>query len=407
MKTIKIFLLILFSAIVFVSCEEYTNNVEPPNNLVDGAKLTQESQINFLITGILQRNSTVSPYAACMSDLLSDEMLFTTDVRTASFPSFRDIDNGDILIDNTDVTSVYSGIHELRYFADSLIDRSNQITFASDALKKKAYFTGYFYGALTRYYLGAYFGDPETQQFGATINNSPFIPQNQLYEQAINLYKLALNNAPSALDTRVTNSMIAKVYLSRGDYANAATFAALGMKKGDAPYVTLHSDISNVYHWGFAGAGRVQIIVNSRFNTYITQDPLEFQNKPTSDRLQILPVTGRSGTKYYYQNKYPLKSSSFVMMTWQENNLMLAEAVVRGAGAGDALALVNEVRTSHILNPLTAVNLDVIYAERDKELFVQGARFVDQQRFNKWHLAAGKAKFLPIPRREKDGNPNY
>lgn len=96
-----------------------------------------------------------------------------------------------------------------------------------------------------------------------------------------------------------------------------------------------------------------------------------------------------------------------------QNNLMLAEAILRGGGAGDALQLVNDVRASYLYNglpiaPLASVDLDVIYVERDKELFVRGSRMLDQHRFDKWdHLPAGRAKFLPLPRREIDGNPNY
>jgi len=71
-----------------------------------------------------------------------------------------------------------------------------------------------------------------------------------------------------------------------------------------------------------------------------------------------------------------------------------------------ALALVNEVRASHNLAALSEVNLDVIYEERDKELFVQGQRLIDQRRFNRWHLPAGTWKYLEITERERLSNPN-
>lgn len=407
MKTFKKLTALLLGLFIIYGCDQYINNAEAPDNIVDGEKLTQEGQIGFLVTGVLQRNSTASPYMAGLGDLLSDQMIFNSDVPQATFPSFRDIENGNIIITNADVTGAYNAIHQLRYFADSLVDRSNLITFANENTKKLAYYTGYLYGGIARLYLGIYWGDLDTQQYGATINNSPFIPQNQILDQAVETLKKAIPYAANAFDAKVVNSYIAKTYLAKLDYANVATFAAQGLQKGDAPLLALKNDISTLWHWGFAGAGRIQLIVNDRFNNYVKEDPNE-----AIERVLILPVRGRSGRTYYYQNKYPLRSSSFVMITWQENSLMLAEAALRGAGSANALTLVNDVRTSRKLTPVTSVDLELIYKERDKELFVQGARMMDQLRYNRWyapagHMPAGKSKFLPLPLREKDPNPNY
>ena len=93
-------------------------------------------------------------------------------------------------------------------------------------------------------------------------------------------------------------------------------------------------------------------------------------------------------------------------MTWQENNLMLAELALRGQATGDALALVNEVRASHSIANLASVDLDVIYVERDKELFCTGSRLPDERRFNKWHLGSGTWQYFPITIDEINSNHN-
>jgi hypothetical protein len=409
MKIYKKLIVLFIGVIAIVACNDYINNVEAPNDWVEDSKLTAEGQLEFIITGILQRNSQTAPYISAMGDLLADAMIYEPDNALASFPTFQDIDRGDILLTNGTVTEVYNWIHEERFYADSLVDRANLIQFKDENIKKRAFYYGYFYGALMRFYLGAYFGNPASGQFGATINNSAFIPQAQLFDQAIDRFKLALANAANAADTRIVNSYLAKVSLAKKDYANVATYAALGMKSGDADFLSLNSLVSSAWYWGFAGVGRVQIIVNNRFKDYITQDPIE------AGRIKLLSLLGRATPRktYYYQAMYDKKESPFVMMTWQENNLMLAEAILRGAGTGDALKLVNDVRASHLYNgqalsPLASVNLDVLYVERDKELFVRGSRMLDQYRFDKWtHLPAGRAKFLPLPQREVNGNPNY
>ncbi len=86
---------------------------------------------------------------------------------------------------------------------------------------------------------------------------------------------------------------------------------------------------------------------------------------------------------------------------------MLAELALRGQATGDALTLVNAVRTSHGLDPLATIDIAGIMVERDKELFVQGTRLMDQHRTNNWHLAAGTWKYFPIPQTERDANSNF
>jgi hypothetical protein len=73
------------------------------------------------------------------------------------------------------------------------------------------------------------------------------------------------------------------------------------------------------------------------------------------------------------------------------------------------LARVNEVRASHGLAELvpetgTLTLVDLI-AERDKELWLTGARMVDQNRFGLWHLPEGRWRYLPIPQEERNANP--
>jgi hypothetical protein len=194
--------------------------------------------------------------------------------------------------------------------------------------------------------------------------------------------------------------MIAKVYLAKKDYANAATYAAAGMAKGDAPFQALNNDVYNIYFWGFAGAGRVQIAVNSRFNDYVVANPKE------AARIKLGTVKGTDNLTYYWQNKYPEKNNHFPVMTWQENNLMIAECALRGSGSGNALALVNEVRAGYSLDNLASIDLAGIMVERDKELFVQGNRLVDQHRTGTWHIAGDVWRYMPIPRSERNGNPN-
>jgi hypothetical protein len=98
-------------------------------------------------------------------------------------------------------------------------------------------------------------------------------------------------------------------------------------------------------------------------------------------------------------------------LTWQENELMLAECELRLAdNAASALARINTVRTSYTglraLPAGTTATLDLIYTERDKELFLTGMRIIDQRRFNRWHLRSDTWRYMPIVQPEINNNPN-
>ena len=315
------------------------------------------------------------------------------------FPSFYEIDGGKIQLTNNSVDAAYNSVGQFRYYADDLIRRVNSISISKADVKNNALFIGYFYGGYARYLYASYFGLNPTQG-GSPIDNSPFINSNDMYDLAIEKFKESLNYSNDDLMIRTVNSVIARSYLYKGDYTNAASYASNGLVNGNAPFQALHNSSQDNYWWEQAGALRPQFVADFRFKEYIDADPHE------ANRVLIDSVLGHNDKMYYYQIVYPEDISPQKIITWQENNLMRAELILRGNGSGDALGLVNEVRASHGIVPLTSVDLDVIYTERDKELFVTGNHLVDERRFNKWHLPAGTWEYLPVTERERNGNPN-
>ncbi|MEW6653086.1 MAG: RagB/SusD family nutrient uptake outer membrane protein [Bacteroidota bacterium] len=400
MKKHKILLVLL--PIVFFSfsgCEEYISDVDPVIDLAHDNMLNTEAQMDFLTKGVQQRFATTASQLACLMDLQSDAMIYTSRIATASFPTFEEIDRGTILPDNATVQGVFTAVNQVRKYADDLVARAGKVTFTSEPRRINTLFTGHLYGGIARFYIAIAFGLNQNEP-GGVIDAGPFIPQGALLDQAIAKMKEAHNIQTDAYLKRVTNSMIAKAYFAKKDYANAATHAAAGMIAGDRAFEALHNDLFNIYFWGFAGAGRVQIAVNSRFNDYVVREPKE------ASRIKLGTVKGTDNLTYYWQLKYPDRTNNFPVMTWQENNLMIAECVLRGSGSGNALALVNAVRTSRTLDLLTSINIDGILVERDKELFVQGTRLMDQHRTGTWHITGNVWRYMPIPRNERNANPN-
>jgi hypothetical protein len=400
MKRFSVFITLAALLMLAGACTEFSNSIDPVINQVPDERLNDAAQVNFLINGVQVRFATTLAQVMVLSSGLADEFIFDSRVPNATFPTFRDIDFGTITLDNNSVDGAYNPLGELRFFSDDLVRRVGMLSGLDATLAKRANFTGYLYGGIARYLYAAYFGLTETNG-GGVIDNGPFIPSAQMYDLALEKLQLALTNAPAAADARVVSSIIARLHLVRGNFAAARTAATAGMASPDPAFQGRYNTQSTNFYWQQAGLGRPQYVADPRFLAYVTADPAE------KSRIALSPITGSGNVVFQRQSKYATEGSPIDFMSWQENSLMLAELDVRDGAAAAALPRVNAVRASHTLAALTAIDLDGIYVERDKELFVTGVRLLDQRRFNRFHLPAGTWQFLPITDDERNNNPNF
>jgi hypothetical protein len=397
-RSLKTLLIAVPCSALLASCSNYVTGLDPFIDVIGDGELNSPDRVDFLVTGVRQQLSYTMDDMFVNVAGLSDEFIFDLQTPTAVFPQFGEIDNGYPLLTNYQVQNINANIGLLRFVADDLLRRIEAMQDLDTATRTEAEFVGNFYGGIARFFGATYLG-LETNNGGATIDNGPFIPSDQLYDLAVEKMQAALAHA-DAYQARVVHSAIAKAYLYQGDYAAAATHAAQGLAEGDAPFQALYTAQDPNYFDVEAGSQRHQYTADPRFQAYVDADPAE------ANRLPLQPIQG-GGITFYVQEKYPGPSAPLDVVSWQENNLMLAELIVRGNASGDALALVNAVRASHSIGALTGpVTLDIIYEERDKELFLTGARLPDQRRFDRWHLTADTWHFIPIDQRERDHNPN-
>ena len=402
MKKQRIYqILILALLIILSSCENYVTDIDPPIDQVKDDMLTSETEIPFVITGVKLRFGQTHDRMAMLGDLLSDALIFDYGVPRASSASFDDINKGYILTDNSAVSTPERYVGRLRFYGDDLVRRVDDIDFEDTDLKNESLYVGYFFGGVARYYYASYFGLTENQG-GGCIDGGPFIPSAEMYDLAIEKFESALDYTTNAYEKRVTNSLIARCYLFNGDYDNARTYALNGLVDGDAPFQALHDVQSDWnYYWAQSGQGRPSTVTDWRFNDYVTADPTE------TARIPLVPILGNDWvTVFYLQDKYPARESPTNLISWQENELMLAELDLRAGDAVGALTRMNNVRSSHGLAALASADMNVLIEERDKELFVTGIRLIDQRRFDIWHLAADTWRYLPITNNERNANPN-
>ncbi|MEX0845072.1 MAG: hypothetical protein WD022_07305 [Balneolaceae bacterium] len=427
--SVKLLTLILISTFTTISCSDWVADADDPIDEIIDETLTSEEQIPFLETGVLARFATTHDNLSVTMDGLSDALQFDEGGNSlATFPTYAELDQGDITFDNNSVDGVYSNLNEMRFLADDLIRRVGEVTFEDASVREQALYTANWVGGLSRFWLGSYFGLTPTVK-GAPIDDSDIIPRAQLYTQAIDKYDEALTHA-SAAQAAIVNSLKAQLHIATNNYAAAATVLQGNvLEEGDAPLQSLHSLESTNIWYNSAGEGRTQLNVHQRFADYIAAEPTE------ANRIEISPFdeVGSGATITYYYANYQLDSPIDVV-TWQQVALMRAEILVDnpaanvGVTGATALGLVNAVRASHGIPAFAGVvDIDVILEERDKELFATGIRVLDQLRTDNFHLEGGQLysvpssavtgnqflivaqpwEHLPITSRERNNNPNF
>ncbi|MBN2731260.1 MAG: RagB/SusD family nutrient uptake outer membrane protein [Balneolaceae bacterium] len=404
-----IFTGLLAGVLLLPACDNFVNEVDDPIDVVNSQALTTEDQVPFYMTGVKGRYDIFHDNMTVIACGLSDACVFQSEfVSDATFPTFQDIDIGEITLDNNSVDGPFTTIGQARFLADDFLSRVAEIEFSDAALKQEALYTGNLYGGLARYNYAVYFGLNENEG-GGVIDAGPFIPSSEMFALASDKLQAALNNAPTEYEARVVNSLLGRIQLYQGNYDAAEPFLEAGMVEGDAPLQAEYSLESQNAWAAQAGRSRNQYTIDERFQDYIDENPQEANRIP----IEVLPESElqdagvAAGRDFYRQTKYE-EPSDINIMKWQENHLMLAEIAVRDGNPATALTLINEVRASHDIDPFVGVvTMDVILEERDKELFVTGERMIDQRRTNTFHLPEGTWRYFPITQSERNQNENF
>lgn len=415
MKTNKYFLIVFLAGILFSlsACEDFVQSVDEPINVVDQDAIASEGQIPFFINGVIGRYHITHDALTVIAGGLSDALEFDSgNVRDATFPTFRDIDIGEITLDNNSVDGPFNNLGRTRYLADDLLRVVGEISFEDSDLQTETTYVANLYGGLARYMYAAYFGLEEGNG-GGVIDNGPFIPSAEMYNLAREKFQAAINSAPTDYDARVANSLLGRTYIYEGNYSAAIPYLEAGLEPGDVPLQSQHSLESQNSFDTQAGASRNQLTVSSHYNDYIEANPEE----ASRILLEILPeaeVTDAgvaAGVVIYRQTKYG-PDTNIDIISWQENHLMLAEADIETGGLTSGLSAkeyIDEVRESHGISPLGPAEIpdrELLLEERDKELYLTGNRMIDQRRFGFFHLPEGTWRYFPITQSERNENPN-
>jgi len=144
-------------------------------------------------------------------------------------------------------------------------------------------------------------------------------------------------------------------------------------------------------------------------------NPLNFTlESPIISSGPTLEVTGVRGLKYLpdYQN-LDTPENDYALLRYSDVLLTKAEALFRLGQEGEALQIINDIRTARNASALSSLTEDDIIDERGRELWWEGHRRTDLIRFGKfldsWNEKESSQPFrvlFPIPETAITDNPN-
>ena len=232
------------------------------------------ARVPFFVNGAKESFNDAYDITATTSDLLADVGEFNTAVRNSTFPTFRQVDIGQIDFDNNSVDGASNAVNSYRQAADDLLNRVEAIPFTDNAAganaRRQLQYAANFHGGISRYFLATYFSEDGVNG-GAPISTAPpgtepgdippseFIPSAELYNQALTKLETALgfisSGATGQYETRVINTIRARIALFQGNREQAGTFAAAGLVSGDDPYSGRYASTSTNEWYSNGGIG--------------------------------------------------------------------------------------------------------------------------------------------------------
>jgi len=398
MKVLRVIIPIVF-ILLYVGCKQ-SLQVENPNQITD-ENLNQSTAIPAIVAGIAADFAYEYQWTIICSGLLSNEL-----IHIGSFPTFREMHDGNVQDNNTTMEDWYGYIQRARWVAENGAERIKQIVGEDSARKMIEY-------AMARIYAGFALMHLADMWYVSPMDGGPLIPRAQIYDRAIAHFTEVINIVDGLPSTRtfknghqtLTPAQVKAIaYLGRAraklhkvdqtgaynDVANPALFTNL---RFDAVYSENTGRENNlVYIYAY---DRPEVAVGPRHQ--IQGDPRVPVQSPTSTR------------PYWRQAKYPTRAADIPIVEWQEANLIRAEYFYSQGNITSALSEITQNRRAAGLSDTTVSDLpsllNLIREERKREFFLEGMYLQDLRRFNDPFLQ-GRMAFFPLGRREKDTNPN-
>lgn len=444
MKSLRITTILMGLFMIF-SCEDQLN-VIPEDNVASNTVFGSFATINGAVVGIYSKNQSgdLNGNPQMIGDFMADDVNFV-----GSFPSLQEVDQFATLATNATIDNIWLDAYELIGAANNIIVNlpevsPDDVTGLTEEDKSRFIGEAKFLRALTNFQLVNLFAQPFQISGGSNLGiplvTQPFeggdISEFQLERSTVNEVHASIEqdlmDAITALPednalragAGAARALLARLYLYRGEWANAADLANQVINSGN--YVLANDydfyddnpgsseNIFSVINTPTDGpqetAGSDEVYTNfynaapgGRGDAPFSQDLIDaFALEAGDRRFDELSVAASDagGNDTFFTTKYPdvvNNASDGMVLRITEMYLTRAEANFQaGTSVGDTpLNDINLLRTRAGLANLGAVDLDAILLERRKELCFEGHRRMDLLRNNRNLRPGGGAESAP------------
>jgi starch-binding outer membrane protein, SusD/RagB family len=437
-RLISIISMVVFCGI-FTGCDKYLD-LEPSQNISENIALTSDENVKHVLIGAYSQFALPGIYGGNI--LRNAELLGGTgEIQwVGTYIDPRQIANKTMIATNSEADVQWEDSYKVINTTNNILSALAVVKDADrDRVQGEALFLrGLMYFDLVRFFADQYQFGVDNSQLGVPlvlnptqgINAGTFVTRNtvdEIYNQVIADLTLAASKLPKDNDVYASsgaaNALLARVYLQKGDYANARDAANSVIASGAYELMPAYADVFNNDNNTTEDIFATQITPQDRFSsmTEFFSVP-EFGGRtgdidildahlnlyPAGDQRKALFFIGEGAERCgKWNNQYGVIN----LIRLAEMYLIRAESNARlstSVGASP-VADYNVIHTRAGLAPVAAVTVDDILYERRLELAFEGFRIHDQRRLhsNVGSLAYNDPKLLfPIPARELEANPN-
>jgi hypothetical protein len=316
--------------------------------------------------------------------------------------------------DNVGAPTVYTVLSTARYDADHIVQLLDGWTDAQVPDRTSLIATASAYGGYSLVLLGE-------GMCAAAIDVGPELTRAQLLAEAETRFTRAIEAATASGEDEILNLALvgrARARLGLGDPAGAAADAAL-VPAGfvvNATYSSVKPRRENL----------VFTYLNRELNATVDLPFRDLTFSGVPDPRVVVIDAGTLGadvqTPIFRPAKYPSIESPVPVATWEEAQLILAEAAVAGGNPGGAVDIINTLHDNVGLpsygGGTPAEVMTQVIEERSRELFLEGQRLGDMIRYDLPLFPATGTPFpaaggtfgsqvcFPLPAVERLNNPN-
>jgi tetratricopeptide (TPR) repeat protein len=424
---------------IFTGCDKYLD-LEPSQNISENIALISDDNVKHVLTGAYSEFALPGIYGGNI--LRNAELLGGNgEIQwVGTYIDPRQIFNKTMIATNSEADAHWEDSYKVINSTNNILSALAVVNDADrDRVQGEALFLrSLMYFDLVRFFALQYETGATNTQLGVPLVLTPtqgitagsFVTRNtveEVYTQVITDLLTAASKLPKDNDVYASsgaaNALLARVYLQKGDYANARDAANAVISSGAYTLMPAYADVFNNDNNTTEDIFATQITPQDRFSSMT-----EFFSVPQyggrdgdidildahlalysdADQRKALFFIGNGAERCgKWNNQFGVVN----LIRLAEMYLIRAECNIRlSTNVGDTpLADYNVIHTRAGLNPAASVSLDDILYERRLELAFEGFKIHDLRRLHEGvssYTYNDPKLVFPIPDREIQANPN-